>query len=137
MNRKAIIDEFIRYIFVGGTAFFIDILTLYFFKTQVFFGLGYIGIYVSTALGFLAGLIFNYICSLIFVFKDAKEQGKGRNIFSFFLFSLIGMIGLLLTEIGMYAGVNFFNMNYLLTKVIVAAAVLIWNYAARKILIFT
>ncbi|WP_297416796.1 GtrA family protein [Clostridium sp.] len=137
MNRKAIINEFIRYIFVGCTAFFIDILTLYFFKTQVFFGLGYIGIYVSTALGFLAGLIFNYICSLIFVFKDAKEQGKGRNIFSFFLFSLIGMIGLILTEIGMYTGVNFFNMNYLFTKVIVAVIVLIWNYAARKILIFS
>ncbi|MFW2487152.1 GtrA family protein [Clostridium chromiireducens] len=136
MNKKAIINEFIRYIFVGGAAFCIDILTLYFFKTHIFFGLGYIGIYISTALGFLAGLIFNYICSLIFVFKNAKEQGKGRNIFSFFLFSLIGIMGLLLTEIGMYLGVDLFHINYLLTKIIVAAIVLIWNYGARRILIF-
>lgn len=70
-------------------------------------------------------------------FKSAKEQDKGRNIFSFFLFSLIGIIGLFLTETGMYAGVDLFHINYLITKVIVATIVLIWNYVARKILIFT
>ena len=47
MNKKAIFNEFIRYIFIGGTAFFIDILTLYFFKTKVFLSLGNIGIYIS------------------------------------------------------------------------------------------
>lgn len=137
MNKKIILEEFIRYVFVGGTAFCIDILTLYFLKTQVFFRLGDIGIYISTGLGFLAGLIFNYIFSLIFVFESAKEQKKGRNIFSFFLFTLIGIIGLILTEVGMYVGVDFLNINYLLTKIIVAVIVLIWNYIARKILIFT
>ena len=137
MNKKVILYEFIRYIFIGGTAFCMDILTLYFFKTQVFFRSGDIGIYISTALGFLAGLIFNYIFSLIFVFESAKEQKKGRSIFSFFLFCLIGIIGLFLTEAGMYAGVDFFNINYLLTKAIVAVIVLIWNYVARKVLIFT
>jgi len=137
MNKKVILYEFIRYIFIGGTAFCMDILTLYFFKTQVFFRSGDIGIYISTALGFLAGLIFNYIFSIIFVFESAKEQKKGRSIFSFFLFCLIGIIGLFLTEAGMYAGVDFFNINYLLTKAIVAVIVLIWNYVARKVLIFT
>lgn len=136
MNKKVIFTEFIRYIFVGGAAFIIDMMTLYFFKTKVFFELGNMGIYISTALGFLAGLIFNYIFSLIFVFKSAKEEKKGRNIFSFLLFSLIGVIGLFLTEAGMYAGVDLFNINYLLTKIVVTTIVLIWNYVARKILIF-
>jgi len=137
MNKKVIMNEFIRYIFIGGTAFFIDTLTLYFFKTKVFLSLGNIGIYISAALGFLTGLIFNYIFSLIFVFENAKEQNKGRNIFSFFLFFIIGIIGLALTEAGMCVGVDFLDMNYLITKVIVAAIVLMWNYVARKILIFT
>ena len=136
MNKKAIFKEFIRYVFVGGTAFFVDIATLYFFKTKIFLGLGDMGIYISTALGFLAGLVFNYIFSLTFVFKSAKDQKKGRNIFSFFLFFVIGIIGLLLTEAGMYVGVEFFNINYLMTKVVVAILVLIWNYVARKVLIF-
>ena len=136
MNKKVIFKEFIRYIFVGGTAFFVDVLTLCFFKTKVFLGLGDMGIYISTALGFLAGLVFNYIFSLAFVFKSAKEQKKGRDIFSFFLFFVIGIIGLFLTEVGMYVGVEFLYINYLLTKVIVAMLVLIWNYVARKVLIF-
>ena len=137
MNKKTIFKEFIRYAFIGGIAFLVDVSILYFFKTKVFLTLGDMGIYISTALGFLAGLIFNYIFSLIFVFESAKEQKKGRNMFSFFLFSLIGLIGLVLTEAGMYAGVDFLNINYLITKIIVAIIVLIWNYVARKILIFT
>lgn len=136
MERKVILNEFIKYIFVGGTAFCLDTLTLYLCKTKIFLELGHIGLYISTALGFLAGLIFNYIFSLIFVFKSAIEENKGRNALSFFLFLIIGIVGLLLTEAGMCAGVNFLNMNYLFTKVIVAIIVLIWNYAARKILIF-
>jgi putative flippase GtrA len=136
MNEKVIFKEFIRYILVGGIAFFIDISTLYVFKTKVFLNLGDMGIYIATALGFLAGLVFNYIFSLAFVFKSAKEQNKGKNIFSFFLFFVIGIIGLLLTEGGMYVGVEFFDINYLITKVIVAIIVLIWNYAARKVFIF-
>ncbi|MFT8341816.1 MAG: GtrA family protein [Clostridium beijerinckii] len=136
MNKKAILQEFIRYVFIGGTAFFIDILILYFFKTRIFFKLGSIGIYISTALGFMSGLIFNYIFSITFVFKTAKEQNKGKNIFSFLLFWVIGVIGLFLTEAGMYAGVEVLNVNYLLTKVIVATLVLLWNYVARKVLIF-
>lgn len=123
--------------FVGGTAFVVDIVTLYLFKTKVFSELGETGIYVSTALGFFSGLIFNYILSLTFVFKIAKEERKGRNIFSFLLFSLIGIIGLFLTEAGMFVGVNYLDIDYLITKIIVAILVLIWNYAARKVLIFT
>lgn len=49
---------------------------------------------------------------------------------------MIGIMGLFLTEAGMYAGVELFNMNYLLTKIIVAVLVLLWNYIARKVLIF-
>lgn len=49
---------------------------------------------------------------------------------------MIGIIGLFLTEVGMYAGVELFNMNYLPAKIIVAALVLIWNYIGRKVLIF-
>lgn len=136
MNNKKILNEFIRYIFIGGTAFVVDISILYIFKTKVFLNLGETGIYISAALGFLGGLIFNYIFSLTFVFKSAKDQNKGKNIFSFLLFLTIGIIGLFLTEAGMYTGIKFLNINYMLTKVIVSALVLLWNYIARKILIF-
>lgn len=83
MNKSKVLCEFIRYIFVGGAAFVVDVITLYLFKTKVFLELGDMEIYISTALGFFAGLIFNYVLSVTFVFKSAKEEGKGRNIFFF------------------------------------------------------
>ena len=108
-----------------------------FLSRSFLFGyLGDDGVYIATALGFISGLVFNYIFSLVFVFKSAKEQNKGKTVGAFIAFALIGMIGLALTEGGMYLGYNMMRINYLVVKVFVAAVVLVWNYAGRKILIF-
>jgi putative flippase GtrA len=136
MKKINLLKEFIRYLFVGGTAFFIDFFILYILKTYVFYGLNLFGIYISTALGFIGGLIYNYIMSLLYVFESAKDENSGKSIKSFIIFALIGVVGLILTEIGMYVGVGVMTINYMIVKVIVAGVVLIWNYGARKILIF-
>lgn len=135
MNKYKIIQEFGRYLIVGGTAFFVDMSILFIFNTYVFHPFSY-GVYISAALGFIGGLVYNYIFSLVFVFKSAKEQNKGKNIGAFITFFLIGVIGLLLTELGMYAGIELLEINYLIVKVLVAGCVLIWNYGLKRILIF-
>ncbi len=152
---KILISEFLRYIVVGGIAFVADFGSLYIFKEFVFYKLAY-GIYLSTAVGFIIGLIVNYVLSLKFVFTQAKDQGKGRDTKSFIIFAIIGIIGLGLTELGMYIGCdllkpqldsslayfsNIINYDivkygYLLVKCFVTAVVLLWNYAGRKIIIF-
>jgi putative flippase GtrA len=136
MKIESILKEFSRYLKVGGTAFLVDFTLLFVFKTFVFYNIGIAGVYISTALGFIGGLVYNYILSLIYVFESAKESNKGKNIKSFMIFTVIGIIGLLLTELGMYVGVELFAINYLLVKVFVAGVVLLWNYGARKILVF-
>lgn len=136
MKTKSLIKEFSRYILVGGSAFLVDFGLLYIFKTFIFASLGQTGLYISTAIGFAGGLVYNYILSLVFVFESAKTDSKGRSVGAFIVFAIIGIIGLLLTELGMYAGTEFLRANYLIVKVFVAAIVLIWNYGARKILIF-
>jgi putative flippase GtrA len=99
--------------------------------------MGKAGILISTALGFITGLIYNYILSLIFVFKKASDKVKGKQLKSFIIFSIIGIIGLGLTEVGMYLGIiTFGSQYYLIVKLFVAAVVLFWNYIARKIFIF-
>ena len=158
MNKdkiKTIIFEFLRYIVVGGIAFLVDFGSLYLSKEYLFHNLSY-GIYLSTALGFILGLIVNYILSLKFVFTQAKDQGKGRDTKSFAIFAIIGIIGLGLTELGMYLGCDLLKpqldssltyissligydivkYGYLLVKCFVTAVVLLWNYAGRKIIIF-
>jgi putative flippase GtrA len=133
---KSLAKEFGRYLIVGGTAFLVDYGTLYLTKTYVFGGLGDMGVYIATALGFIAGLIYNYILSLVFVFRSAKERDKGKTVGAFLLFAVIGVVGLLLTEGGMYLGYQLLHINYMIVKLFVAAVVLVWNYAARKLLIF-
>ncbi len=131
------IKEFMRYVLVGGTAFIVDTGVLFLFKTFVFGSMGAMGILIATAFGFIAGLIYNYILSIMFVFKKADGKVKGRQMQAFIIFAIIGIIGLGLTEGGMYLGVIVFGTAYyLVIKIFVAAVVLIWNYLARKLLIF-
>jgi putative flippase GtrA len=128
--------EFLRYAFVGGTAFLVDVGLLYLFKNYVFYSLDNIGVYISAVIGFVGGLVYNYCFSLIFVFDNARENKKGRSVKSFAAFGAIGIAGLLLTEVGMFVGIQIFALQYMLVKLMVSTLVLIWNYGARKILIF-
>lgn len=128
--------EFFRYAVVGGISFLADTGTLALFEEFIFTEKEGIGLFISTAAGFIVGLIVNYILSLIFVFKGSENKRSGKDVKSFIVFTIVGVIGLGLTELGMYIGVNVLSFHYLFTKIVVAAIVLVWNYAGRKILIF-
>lgn len=130
-----VILEFLRYCVVGGIAFVADFTTLV--AAQELFLKGHVcGVYVSTCIGFVAGLAVNYALSLWFVFTQKKDKGKGRSIGAFIVFGAIGVLGLLWTELGMWIGVELLAWNYMVVKIIVTGAVLLWNYLGRKILIF-
>jgi putative flippase GtrA len=132
-----ILAEFFRYVLVGGSAFVVDIGILYAAKTYIFYGLGAAGILIAAACGFIAGLIFNYIFSITFVFKETNDNVRKHKVRSFIIFTIIGVAGLGLTEFLMYAGISVFGQRlYLAVKVVTAGIVLIWNYGARKLLIF-
>jgi putative flippase GtrA len=134
---KPLVHEFFRYLIVGGAAFIIDFSILYLSKTFLFSKLEKTGILLAAALGFIAGLVFNYTLSILFVFRQISENAKRHKIRSFALFAAIGIIGLLITELCMFAGIAVLGLQwYLLIKVISAGIVLMWNYAARKMLIF-
>lgn len=129
--------EFIRYLLVGGSAFILDAGLLYVLSKYVFHALGRPGILLSSAIGFIAGLVFNYALSILFVFDKAKDKVKGREVFSFTIYAIIGVIGLLLTELGMFVGLSILGDSmYILVKVIVSGIVFIWNFVARKVILF-
>lgn len=133
---RVLAGEILRYLAVGGTAFLVDAGTLYLSRRFLFADWGETGLYWAAALGFLAGLVYNYVLSLAFVFLDAKQRRKGRSLGAFLGFAVIGLVGLGLTELGMYAGVDLLGLHYMLVKVCVAALVLAWNYLGRKFFIF-
>lgn len=127
--------EFLRYVVVGGVAFVADFGTLVVCQELLFKPWAW-GVYAATATGFGVGLAVNYALSLLFVFTQPKDRGKGRSVGAFVVFGIVGLLGLLWTELGMWLGIEILEWNYMLVKVFVTGAVLVWNYLGRKILIF-
>ena len=134
---KKLIFEFLRYILVGGIAFLVDSGVLALFRELILNGGTSTELFICTALGFIAGLVTNYVLSLVFVFRKSENSGNAKSIGGFIIFTVVGLIGLGLTELGMYVGVYVFCWHYLITKVLVAGLVMVWNYVGRKVLVFS
>lgn len=139
-GTKNLIYEFMRYAVVGGIAFLFDAGTLAVFREIIFKSNGSETVMaISVAAGFIIGLIVNYVLSITLVFRSAQQQKKGKTVKAFLTFAVIGLIGLGLTELGMYIGVKIVGSAgfwYLLVKCFVAGAVLVWNYIGRKMFVF-
>ncbi|WP_458454920.1 GtrA family protein [Methanobrevibacter sp.] len=120
--------QFFRYIFVGGTAFIVDFVTLYFFSEIC-------GIYYlfSGVLSFLISVLVNYQMSTKWVFNPDKIDNK---ILEFNLFIIISAVGLIFIEILFYFFTDILGIYYLLSRVISAILVMFWNFFARRYLFY-
>ena len=132
--------EFLRYCVVGGIAFVVDTGVLVFFREIVFNkNESPVVMAKSVAAGFIAGLIVNYILSMLVVFRTPGQQKKGKTVKAFVIFTVVGLVGLGLTELLMYIGVKIVGsagLWYILVKCFVTAVVMVWNYVGRKIFVF-
>lgn len=134
--KPSLIKEFIRYALVGGISFLADFGTLTLFEELIFGQTTDWKIFISTAVGFIVGLVVNYILSLIFVFRAQDNKNSGRSVGDYLIFALVSIIGLGITEGFMHLGVNVIGVHYMIIKIVAAGIVLVWNYLGRKILIF-
>ena len=117
--------QFLRYIFVGGIAAVVNIGSLY-----VFTEVAHLYYLLSNVLGFILGLVTNYILSKILVF--AKEE-KFNKVIEFTIYAIIGVVGLGLDTLFLWLFTSM-GLYYILSKIISTALVFIWNFGARKIL---
>ena len=111
--------ELLRYGIVGGISFLADFLLLYILRETVCSG-SMAGLYLAAVGGFLGGILVNTCLSVRFVFRapSVVQRRRGRNMRDLMIIVCIGVIGLLLTELGMFIGVELFWLNYLFVKVI-------------------
>ena len=120
--------QFIRYFFVGGTAFIVDIGSLYILTE--FFGIYYL---ISATIAFILGLIANYLLSISWVFNKRTLDNKKLE---FGIFTIIGIIGLVLNAVLIWFFTEYIQIYYMLSKIITAAIILVWNFSARKYVLF-
>ncbi len=131
--------QFFRYLFVGGFAFVVDYGTLV-LLVEVF-GMND---KIASVIAFILGLAVNYLLSTLWIFKHSKIENR---LAEFAVFALIGVIGLLI-NLGI---ITFFDeiiaprqplsfipedKYYLIGKLVSTVVVFIWNFAARKFIIF-
>ena len=131
--------QFFRYLFVGGFAFVVDYGTLM-LLVEVF---GF-NTKLAAVVAFILGLAVNYILSTLWIFKNSKIENR---LAEFAAFALIGVIGLGINEliiwlfddvIAPHQPIGFIPQDkyYMIGKLVSTVIVFIWNFAARKFIIF-
>lgn len=128
--------QFLRYVFVGGVSFIVDAIVLMLVHDFVFPTQSY-GLGVATVAGAVVGHLCNYYLGLLVAFNSKKEREQGSNFKAFMLIALVGLIGMILKVILMYAATAIFSDEYYkILNIPVAGICLIWNYIGRKIFVF-
>ncbi len=155
-TKKQLFWEIFRFLLVGGTATLVDYFVFWLFDGLLFPLLGSAAwwrttsLILATAFGFCVGLFVNWVLSVRFVFRQVQDREAASSKKSFAVFTVIGVIGLLITELGILLLVailpefSLFGVTELvgtswakwLAKVIMTCIVLVWNYVGRKLLIF-
>lgn len=149
-NKYPRLYEIFKFLIVGGFATIIDMLSmavvLYLFDPSLYdYNLlktilsnaspSNIATVIATGTGFILGLIFNYIFSIIVVFNrtntDFAKTKKG-----FASFAALSSIGFLIHTIGMAIGYGVLNIDEWIIKIVLTLVVLVFNYVSRKKIIF-
>ena len=116
---KKSLARFLRYSSIGVSTFAIDLLLLFIFTDIL--SIHYI---ISAGLAFLLAVSMNYSLSRRFVFVGSERSLRSGYI----LFMIITGVGLVFVMTLMYIFVDIFNYNYLVSRVVIAGIVGMWNY---------
>jgi putative flippase GtrA len=121
--------QLIRHTFVGGFAFLIDFGTL--FMLTEYLDFHYL---LSAGIAFTLGLVTNYLISIRWVFATRNFSNKKLE---FIMFMVIGLVGLGLNELFIWIFTDLFAIYYLLSKILTTMLVYLWNFFARKMILFS
>lgn len=121
--------QFLRYFMVGGVAFTADFAAL-FMLTEF----GHLHYLLSATIAFLVGVAVNYGLSIAWVFD---QRTIGNRVHEFTIFTLIGVTGLLLNLALMWFFTEVLRLHYLESKTVAAGMIFLFNFGARKILLFS
>jgi putative flippase GtrA len=124
--QKSLAQEFLGYSWVAALGLVVDIATL--FVATEYFNSPYL---FSAFLGFVAGLGVAFYLSEKFVFFGSVISSRPTR---FVIFGIIGVVGLLILQVGMCLQVELFDFGYLQAKVTSTFLVYLWNFYARRAL---
>ncbi|MBR4808820.1 MAG: GtrA family protein [Bacteroidales bacterium] len=128
-NTGSIWVQLMRYGITGLGATLVDFTVL----TVLTECLGEKYLLVWTAIAFISGLAVTYLLSTNWVFNARRFKNRAAEIS---IFVLIGAVGLGLTELLMWFFATKVDLHYLISKIIAGTTVFIWNFTAKKLILF-
>ena len=121
--------QIFRYLFAGGIAFLADVSILYLLTEYA-----HVHYLLSSLAGFSAGLTITYLMSIYWIFDEKSKNNKAVELT---IFIIIGTIGLGLTSLFMWLFTSLLLLHYLFSKILTTAIVFVWNFVAKKQILFT
>jgi len=121
--------QFFRYFIVGGVAFVVDF-TLLFLLTEF----GHLHYLLSASVAFMAGIAVNYALSVSWVFDHRSVDNR---MHEFEIFAVIGILGLAFNAALMWLFTERVGFHYLGSKMVAALLIFLFNFSARKVLLFS
>lgn len=121
--------EFVRYFGVSLAALALD--------AALLFGLTettHMGYLAASAVSYSCGAILHYVLSVSLVFDQRRMSHAGAE---FALYILVGVFGLLVTQLMLTLSVGVFGLNYMAGKVAAVAVSFVMNYGLRRVFLFT
>lgn len=125
-SRRQLIEQFARFLVVGGLSFAVD---FGLFTTFVWLGAPHIP---ANVVSFSLSVILNYILTRKYVF-DASDSVSVRKEFTYYV--ILNVIALGLNTLVLEICVSLFGLSPIWGKIIATAIVLVYNFISRKILL--
>jgi putative flippase GtrA len=125
---RALAGEGARYLGASAAAFALD-----FGIYVALIRLAHVHYLVAAPAGFCLGLVLVYQLSVRWVFVHRRLADRRAE---FVVFALIGVAGVTINELVIYAGVEGLSLSPELAKILSAGIVFCTNFVARKMLLF-
>lgn len=126
-NSLGMLNKIIGFGIVGIIATAIDFASLFVLKSL----LG-VNVYIAATVAFLLALVFNYAASMKYVFVAKEGLSVQRQVA---IFLITAVIGLLINQAVMYAGIEWLGMYYMLAKFLATGITMVFNFVARHMLL--
>lgn len=126
---KQTAHELLRYLAASAIALAVDVLSFSALLRLV--GLPWM---LAATLAFITGVLVAYHLSIRFVFRERLLAHAPRHEFA--AFATIGIVGLGVTQVVLWLGIEHYHAHPEMTKLVAAGITFLCNFAMRKLMLF-
>jgi putative flippase GtrA len=120
---RATADEFLRYVAVSGVALAVD-------TAGLLVAANFVHYLWAATFGFLLGAMTSYLLSVRWVFRHRRLAAFPKTEFA--AFAAVGVVGLGLNNMAIYAAVEHAGFGLLAAKAVAATVTFSFNFGLRK-----